>query len=53
MLSGLPTLIDIVAGAGASNPRNFTNVNNTVFFGRMTTSTEKNFGRATGRSPVR
>ena len=32
LLAGLPTLIDIVAAAGASSPGNFTNVNNTVFF---------------------
>jgi ELWxxDGT repeat protein len=32
MMTGLPTLIDVVAGAGASNADNFTNVNNTVFF---------------------
>lgn len=32
MMAGLPTLIDIVSGAGASNPVNFTNVNSTVFF---------------------
>ncbi len=34
LLAGLPALIDIVAGAGASSPDNFTNVNNTVFFPR-------------------
>lgn len=32
MLAGMPTLIDIVSGAGASRPADFTNVNNTVFF---------------------
>ena len=32
LMAGLPTVIDIVAGAGGSNPSNFTNVNNTVFF---------------------
>ncbi len=32
LLAGMPALIDIVAGAGASNPSDFTNVNNTVFF---------------------
>ena len=31
-MAGLPTLIDIASGAGASSPQNFTNVNNTVFF---------------------
>ncbi len=28
----MPTLIEIVAGAGSVQPRDFTNVNNTVFF---------------------
>ena len=32
LLTGVPTLIDIVAGAGASYPMAFTNVNNTLFF---------------------
>ncbi|HMP80329.1 MAG TPA: hypothetical protein PKD54_12820, partial [Pirellulaceae bacterium] len=32
LLAGLPTLIDILAGAGASEANLFTNVNNTVFF---------------------
>jgi ELWxxDGT repeat protein len=32
LLAGLPTLIDIIGGAGASSPSLFTNVNNTVFF---------------------
>ena len=31
-MAGLPTLIDLVVGTGASDPRSFTNVNNTVFF---------------------
>jgi ELWxxDGT repeat protein len=32
LLAGLPTLIDIFAGAGGSSPENFINVNNTLFF---------------------
>ena len=32
LLAGLPTLIDVVGGAGGSLAREFTNVNNTVFF---------------------
>ena len=31
-MAGLPVLIDIVSGVGASNPTQFTNVNNTVVF---------------------
>ena len=32
LMAGLPNLIDVVSGAGASVPTWFTNVNNTVFF---------------------
>ncbi|HMP78685.1 MAG TPA: hypothetical protein PKD54_04490 [Pirellulaceae bacterium] len=32
LLAGLPTLIDVVLGAGDSFPSHITNVNNTVFF---------------------
>ena len=39
LLSGLPTMIDIAVGAGASSPQEFTNVNNIVFF-VASTSTE-------------
>ena len=32
LMAGIPTLIDLVPGGGASTPSNFTNVNNIAFF---------------------
>ncbi len=48
LLSGLPTLIDIVAGAGASDPFGFTNVNATLFSAPTMALTVKNYGSAKG-----
>ena len=56
LMAGLPTLIELVPGLSGSNPQNFTNVNNTVFFTSIAHQGNelwKTDGTLAGTTPVR